>query len=49
MSAPIGNLVGGAVYQVRHLERMLGKPYPAIVAHVGRLLAKVPGAELAID
>jgi hypothetical protein len=38
------------VYQVRHLERLpLGTPYPAIVAHVARLLAKVPGAELAID
>jgi hypothetical protein len=40
----------GPVYQVRHLERLaLGTPYPGIVAHVGRLLARVPGAELAID
>src|SRR6266702_650882 len=39
-----------AIYQVRHLERLpLGTPYPAVVARVGRLLAKVPGAELAID
>jgi hypothetical protein len=38
------------VFQVRHLERLpLGTPYPAIVAHVGRLLARVPGAQLAID
>jgi hypothetical protein len=38
------------IYQVRHLERLpLGTPYPAVVARVGRLLAAVPGAELAID
>lgn len=38
------------VFQVRHLERLpLGTPYPGIVAHVGRLLARVPGAQLAID
>src|SRR5262249_32781559 len=34
-----------------HLERLpLGTPYPAIVAHVGRLLTKLPGRpELVID
>jgi hypothetical protein len=39
------------IYQVGHLERVpLGTPYPAIVAHVGRLLGKLPGRpELAID
>jgi hypothetical protein len=51
VSGPIGNLTGGPVYQVRHLQRLpLGVPYPAIVAHVGRLLAKLPArTELAID
>jgi hypothetical protein len=51
VSGPIGNLTGGAVYQVRHLERLpLGTSYPAVVAHVGRLLAKLPArTELAID
>jgi hypothetical protein len=51
VSGPVGNLTGGAVYQVRHLERLpLGTPYPAIVSHVGRLLAKLPArTELAID
>ena len=40
-----------AIFQVGHLERMpLGTPYPGIVAHVGRLLAKLPaGTELIID
>src|SRR6516225_4467311 len=40
-----------AIFQVGHLERLpLGTPYPAIVARVGRLLAKLPaGTDLAID
>jgi hypothetical protein len=40
-----------AIFQVGHLERLpLGTPYPAIVAHVGRLLTKLPGhPELVID
>jgi hypothetical protein len=39
------------ILQVGHLERVpLGTPYPGIVAHVGRLLAKLPGRpELVID
>ena len=39
------------IFQVGHLERLpLGTPYPAIVAHVSRLLTKLPGhPELAID
>ena len=39
------------IFQVGHLERLpLGMPYPAIVAHVGRLLTKLPGRpELVID
>ena len=39
------------IYQVGHLERVpLGTPYPGIVAHVGRLLGKLPaGTELVID
>src|SRR5262249_49602932 len=39
------------IFQVGHLERVpLGTPYPAIVAHVGRLLTKLPGhPELVID
>jgi len=38
------------IYQVGHLERMpLGTPYPGIVAHVGRLLGKLPDPELIID
>jgi len=40
------------LFQIGHLERLpLGTPYPAIVAHVGRLLAKLPGGrpELVID
>src|SRR5216683_1930806 len=42
MSGPVGNLVGGAIYQVRHLERVaLNTSYPAIVSHVGRLLPKL--------
>src|SRR5216683_3150394 len=39
-----------SIFQVRHLERApIGTPYPAIVARVGRILAMVPGAQLAID
>ena len=40
-----------AIFQVGHLERVpLGTPYPGIVAHVGRLLGKLPaGTELIID
>ena len=31
------------IFQVGHLERVpLGTPYPGIVAHVGRLLEKLP-------
>ena len=39
------------IFEVGHLERLpLGTPYPAIVAHVGRLLTKLPGhPELVID
>jgi hypothetical protein len=39
------------IFQVGHLERLpLGTPYPAIIAHVGRLLTKLPGhPELVID
>ena len=39
------------IYQVGYLERVpLGTPYPAIVAHVGRLLTKLPGRpQLIID
>jgi hypothetical protein len=39
------------IFQVGYLERLpLGTPYPAIVAHVGRLLTKLPGhPELVID
>jgi hypothetical protein len=41
---------GGAVYQIRHLERLpLRTSYPAVVTRVGRLLTTLPGAELAID
>jgi hypothetical protein len=40
-----------AIFQVGYLERVpLGTPYPGIVAHVGRLLEKLPaGTELVID
>ena len=40
-----------SIFQVGHLERVpLGTPYPGIVAHVGRLLGKVPTrTELVID
>jgi len=40
-----------AIFQVGHLERVpLGTPYPGIVAHVGRLLDRLPaGTELVID
>ena len=39
------------IFEVGHLERLpLGTTYPAIVAHVGRLLTKLPGhPELVID
>ena len=39
------------IFQVGHLERLpLGTTYPAIVAHVGRLLTKLAGhPELVID
>jgi hypothetical protein len=39
------------VFQVGHLERVpLGTTYPAIVLHVGRLLARLPeGTELCVD
>jgi len=38
------------IFQVGHLERVpLGTPYPGIVAHVGRLLGKLPNPELVID
>lgn len=38
------------VYRVGYLERLpIGTPYPSIVAHVGGLLARLPGAELVID
>jgi hypothetical protein len=39
------------IFQVGHLERLpLGTAYPAIVAHVGRLMTKLPGRpELVID
>jgi len=40
-----------SIFQVGHLERVpLGTPYPAIVAHVGRLLTKLPDhPQLVID
>src|SRR5437763_13744778 len=43
--------VPAAIFQVGHLERVpLGTPYPGIVAHVGRLLGKLPArTELVID
>ena len=38
------------VYRVGYLERLpLGTPYPSIVAYIGRLLGRLPGAELVID
>jgi hypothetical protein len=38
------------VYRVGYLERVpLGTPYPGIVAYIGRLLGRLPGAELVID
>jgi hypothetical protein len=42
---------GASLFQVGHLERLpLGTTYPAIVAHVSRLLARLPGGtELVID
>jgi hypothetical protein len=43
--------VDGSLFRCGHLERMpLGTPYPGIIAHVSRLLVKLPpGTELAID
>jgi hypothetical protein len=42
--------VTDVVYRVGYLERMpLGTPYPSIVARVGSLLGRLPGAELVID
>jgi hypothetical protein len=40
-----------AIFQVGHLERVpLDTPYPTIIAHVGRLLDKLPaGTELVIE
>src|SRR5215467_8396230 len=40
-----------SIFQCGHLERLpLGTPYPSIVAHVGRMLGKLPArTELAID
>ena len=39
-----------AVYRVGYLERLpLGTPYPGIVAYIGRLLGRLPAAELVID
>ena len=39
-----------AIFQVGHIERLpLGTTYPAIVHHVGRVLGRLPGAELVID
>jgi hypothetical protein len=39
------------IFQVGHLERLpLNTPYPGVIAHVGRLLARLKGpAELVID
>jgi hypothetical protein len=39
------------IFQVGHLERVpLGTTYPAVVLHVGRLLARLPeGTELCVD
>ena len=38
------------IYQVGHLERVpLGTLYPGIVAHVRRLLGKLPNLALIID
>jgi hypothetical protein len=43
--------VDASIFQCGHLERLpLRTPYPAIVMHVGRLLARLPaGTALAID
>ena len=43
--------VDGSLFRCGHLERIpLGTPYPGIIAHVSRLLVKLPpGTELAID
>jgi hypothetical protein len=43
--------VDASLFQCGHLERLpLGTSYPAVVAHVGRLLTKLPaGIELVID
>jgi hypothetical protein len=42
---------GDPIYQVGHLERLpLQTPYPGVVSHVGRMLAKLPeGSELVLD
>ena len=49
----IDDVTGKPKFQVGHLERLpLGTPYPGVVAHVGRLLARKPlrdNAELVID
>jgi Terminase RNaseH-like domain len=39
------------IYQVGHLERLpLQTPYPGVVSHVGRMLARLPeGTELVLD
>jgi hypothetical protein len=43
--------VGEPIYQVGHLERLpLQTPYPGVVSHVGRMLARLPeGSELVLD
>jgi Terminase RNaseH-like domain len=43
--------VGDPIYQVGHLERLpLQTPYPGVVSHVGRMLARLPeGTELVLD
>jgi hypothetical protein len=42
--------MSNVLYQVGHLARLpLGTTYPAVVEHVGRILGRFPGAELAID
>jgi hypothetical protein len=43
--------VGDPIYQVGHLERLpLQTPYPGVVSHVGRMLARLQeGAELVLD
>jgi hypothetical protein len=42
--------MSNVLYQVGHLQRLpLGMRYTDIVAHVGRILGRFPGAELVID